>query len=119
MEFREFLRVERTRMNLSQAKLAERLSDLGQETSAARVGHWETGRNKPPIENPKFRQVLAMALEMDVNEMMNRLGFTNNDEDRSEEARYAAEIVEHLPAEAKSLAIEYLDLLKRRYVKVR
>lgn len=117
MDFSDFLRIERARLNLSQAKIAERLSELGQETSAARVGHWETGRNKPPLDDPNFRRALAITLNLDVNEMMSRLGFVQTDDQRSREARRAADIVDRLPSEAKSLALEYLDMLDRRFVK--
>ena len=74
MEVKDFLRARRAQLGMTQEKLATRLEELGQETSYARVGHWETGRNKPPLHNKEFRTALAIALEMDVNEMMAALG---------------------------------------------
>jgi len=115
MKFPEFLKNKRQALGLSQLQLANKLSDLGQETSPARVGHWETGRNKPPIEELPFRRALALVLEMDINDMMNELGYVVSDDDRSTQARRAAEIVDYLPDDAKELALDYLELLQNRY----
>jgi transcriptional regulator with XRE-family HTH domain len=111
-----FIKQRRAKLDLSQAKLAQRLTDLGQTTSHTRVAHWESGRNKPPLEDPKFRVALAVALEIDVNDMMAELGYVVTDEHRSAEALIAAEIVDQLPAEAKQLAIDYLRVLEKRFV---
>jgi len=92
------------------------LSQEGQETSYGRVSHWETGRNKPPLEDIRFRRTLAAILQIDVNDMMKQLGYEVSDADRSPDARKAADIIELLPEEARSLALDYLDMLKRRYV---
>ena len=117
MEFRDFLKHRRDELGISQAELADRLSERGEEASAARVGHWETGRNKPPLDDPKFRLVIASTLEIDVNEMMMVLGYVVTDENRSQEARRAADIVDRLPDDARELALDYLDVLERRYLK--
>jgi transcriptional regulator with XRE-family HTH domain len=115
MEFRDFLKQRRQELDLSQQELADRLSDKGHETSYARVSHWETGRNKPPLENPEFRRALALALEMDVNTMLARLGYVAFDDERSPEARLAADIVDNLPAEGRELALDILRSLEKRY----
>lgn len=115
MEFRSFLKDRREELGISQAQLADLLSDLGEETSSARVGHWETGRNKPPLEDANFRRVLATAMRMEVNEMMALLGFIITDDERSEEALRAAAIVDNLPQEARELALDYLSLLEKRF----
>lgn len=115
MEFREFLRTRREQLGISQAELAERLSERGEEASSARVGHWETGRNKPPLEDLKFRQAIASALEIDVNKMMIQLGFVILDVDRSTEARQAADIIDALPETLRSYALEYLHTFERQY----
>jgi len=115
MEFRDFLRARREQIGISQYKLAERLSNHGQETSHTRISHWETGRNQPPLEDIAFRNALAYSLEMDVNEVMTILGFVRSNDDRSREALRAADIVEHLPPMAKELAIDYLEVLEKRF----
>lgn len=113
MEFREFIKHRRLSLGISQQQLAERLSDLGQEASPARVGHWETGRNHPPLDNARFRLALALALELDINDMMTRLGYIITDEDRSLEAKRAADIVDQLPPERRELAVSVLEQFLR------
>lgn len=115
MEFKDFLRRRRLQLGISQADVADRLSSFGEETGHARVGHWETGRNKAPLENDKFRVALAAALEIDVNDMMADLGYIVADESRSGEAKLAASIVDELPADIRQLAIEQLRALQRRF----
>jgi transcriptional regulator with XRE-family HTH domain len=115
MEFREFLRIERVRNHMSQAELAARMTELGEETSAARVGHWETGRNTPPMDNQHFRHVLAIALRMGENEMLTELGYVLPEGQFSSKALYAAQIIDALPNEARDIAMEILEVLARRY----
>lgn len=115
MEFKAFLRHRREKLGISQAEVAERLSDHGEETSSARVGHWETGRNKPPLEDLRFRRALALALEMDANSMMTELGYVTSQDAYSSEARLAAEIVDQLPTEGKELALDILRSLEKRF----
>ena len=115
MEVKDFLRARRAQLGMTQEKLATRLEELGQETSYARVGHWETGRNKPPLHNKEFRTALAIALEMDVNEMMAALGYVVTDDERSSDAMLAAAIIDGLPSKARQLAIDYLRLLQNHF----
>lgn len=117
MEFKQFLKHRREELGFSQQELADRLSQEGQETGYGRVSHWETGRNKPPLEDVRFRRTLAGILQIDVNDMMKTLGYEINEEDRIPEARIAADIIELLPEEGRSLALDYLDMLKRRYAR--
>ncbi len=115
MEFKAFLKNRRTALKMSQAELADELSLRGQETSSARVGHWETGRNNPPLEDPFFREALASALHMDVNEMMGELGFIVTETNRSQEALLAAQIIDQLPPLARELALDYLKYLEKKF----
>lgn len=115
MEFKTFLRQRREKLGITQSEVAELLSIHGEETSSARVGHWETGRNKPPLEDARFRRAMALTLEVDVNTMMTELGYVISNDDYSSEARLAAEIVDLLPSEGRELAIEILRTLEKRY----
>lgn len=116
VQIADFLRARLAELDISQADLARRLTLRGKSTTRATVGHWVAGRNYPPIEDRDFRMALAASLEIDVNELMTRIGFAVVDSDRSKEAMRAADIIDRLPSEAKSLALEYLDMLDRRYV---
>jgi transcriptional regulator with XRE-family HTH domain len=116
MEFKDWLRRMREKRHISQQELADRLSELGYETSYARVSHWETGRNKPPLEDSGFRHALATALEIDSNTMMIELGFVTLRDDMAPEARVGAEIIENLPAEGRELALDLLRTIQKRYM---
>lgn len=117
MEFKLFLRQRRLSLGLTQSDIAKGLSQKGHDTSSARVGHWETGRNKPPLEDQRFRSVLASVLQMDINEMMSQLGYVISESERSEEAQIAANILDTLPPDARQLALDYLHVLEKRFVK--
>lgn len=117
MQISDFIRARLAELDISQADLARRLTLRGKSTTRATITHWVNERNNPPIEDYDFRIALAASLEMDVNELMERIGFTITESDRSREAMRAADIVDRLPSEAKSLALEYLDMLDRRYIR--
>lgn len=117
MKISEFLKARRQELRISQADLATRLTLRGQDTTKASIGHWETDRNQPPLKDPEFRLALASALEIDVNQMMAILGFVVTEDDRSKEARRAADIIDRLPSEARSLALDYLAMLEDRYAR--
>lgn len=117
MEFKDFLKTRRKELDISQADVAELLTQKGEDTSPAKVGHWETGRNKPPIENGNFREALASALQMDVNDMMEDLGYVVHEDQRSKEAQLAAMIVDHLPEQGKQLALDYLQTLEKHFTR--
>jgi transcriptional regulator with XRE-family HTH domain len=114
MEFKQFIRQRRLTLGMSQLDLANKLSEAGHEASPARISHWETGRNKPPIEDAGFRRLLAHALDMDINEMMAELGYVQGDFEHTPEARRAAEIVDLLSPEDRDLALGLLKQLLAR-----
>ena len=116
MEFKDFLKQRRTELKLSQSDVAEQLSEKGQETGNARISHWETGRNKPPLEDAAFRKALASVLEIDVHTMLEKLGYVVEDDGRTIEAKMAADIVDQLSPEGRQLAIELLRSLEKRFV---
>jgi transcriptional regulator with XRE-family HTH domain len=113
----EFLRKRRTELDLSLSDLTRRLSLRGYAVQRQTVNHWETGRNNAPIENLEFRNALAGALELDVNEMLREMGFPVNDSERSNEALYLADLADRLPDDGKELLIDYAQLLEHRYLK--
>lgn len=115
MEFKLFLKQRRLSLGLTQSDVAEGLTRRGYNTSSGRVGHWETGRNKPPLIDERFRNALAAVLEMDVNEMMTELGYVISETERSQEAQLAATIVDTLPPDARQLALDYLHVLEKRF----
>ncbi len=111
----DFLRQRREALELSQGDLAIRLELHGLPATRANISHWEHDRHKPPVENKEFRYALADALEISVNELMTQIGFITGKADRSEAALRAADIVDNLPVEAQEMALDLLNVLKRRY----
>jgi transcriptional regulator with XRE-family HTH domain len=116
MQFGEFLRYHRKRLDLTQADVAESLTRFGYSISSPMIGHWETGRNKPPINEEKFRLALALTLSMDITQILSEIGFAIDESQRSDAAQQAALIVDYLPVSAKQLAIDYLEVLKKRFL---
>lgn len=115
MHLGSFIRQRRDELNMSQQDLATRLTLLGHTTLKASVGHWERGRNDPPLMDAEFRSALAHALQMDVTEMMVRMGLVKIDLQGSQESRLAAEIVERLPEDKRQLAVELLKALEKEF----
>lgn len=115
MDSKELIRNRRLELGLTQEELAGRLSDLGQETRHARVGHWETGRNRPPLEDRRFREALARVLEIDSNQMMESLGFIRDTNEQTEEARLGATIIDRLPQKARQIALAQLKALEKAF----
>lgn len=117
MQIGDFISQRLEELDMSYADLARELTLRGKSTSRANVGHWVRGRHSPPMDDPGFRIALAAALQLDVNDLMSKAGYAIIEAERSREALRAADIVDRLPSDAKSLALEYLDMLDRRYVK--
>lgn len=111
----DYIRQRRKALGISQAELANRLSHYGHDTVKTSVGHWERDRNNPPIEEETFRLALALALEVDINEMMQQMGFILTKDDLSDDAVLAAMIIERLPDDGRQLAIEYLHMLDKKF----
>ncbi len=113
----DYIRKRLNDLEMSHADLARKLTLMGRPVTRQAVSHWLNGRNDMPIDEREFRLALAASLELDVNELMDRLGYIVSDDERSTEALRAAEIIDRLPDDAKTLALEYLALLDRHYIK--
>lgn len=111
-----WIRQRREELNLSQEELTARLQVAGLNISRAAVSHWEKERNHPPLDNPEARLAIAKALKLSVAEVLTLAGYVVEDEKQSEAARRAAAIIERLPADARELALEYLNMLEKRFV---
>ncbi len=111
MKISELLKARRSELQISQSELAERLTRLGKNTLKASVGHWETERTKPSLDDPSFVLALAIALEMDVNSMLQQMDYHVGTEQFSPEARRAAELIEHLSPEKRDLALRLIEQL--------
>lgn len=61
---------------------------------------------------------MAKALEITINELLLLAGYTDTQE-HSLAAKLAAEIVERLPPSAQELALDYLQMLEKRFPEVK
>lgn len=117
MKTAEFIKVKRGEKKLSLADLAKSLTLHGYSTQKASVWQWEQGLRNPPLEKVEFRVALAASFEMDVNDLMTKVGFVVSDDERSPEALYIAEVVDRLPEDEKEEIVEYVQMVERRYLK--
>ncbi len=111
-----WLRARREELHLSQEELSARLQVAGLNISRATVSHWETERYNIPLDNPELRHVLANILRMNIADMLLAAGYEISEGKRSPAARRAADIVDHLPPDAQGLALDYLQVLEKRFI---
>lgn len=106
-----YIREKRQDMGMSLADLSTKLSLYGYEVSKAAIGHWESGRNFPPIEDESFVKALSVALKIDTQTLWQHTVAEYSVEDLSPEARRAAEIVELMTDEKREMAINLLEAM--------
>lgn len=106
-----WLSLKRKSLNLSQEELVARLQIEGVEVSRGMLSHWETGRNDMPLNDPVFVKALAHALRLTVLDVLIFSGYEIQTSPRTEEASRAANIVDQLPEDQRSLAIGLLEQL--------
>ena len=113
-----WLKARRDELRLSQDDLAARLQISGLDVSRAAVSHWETGRDKPPIDNRKSLAAIARALEMLPAEVLLLAGESEEQNGvYSDAAKHGALIIDRLPPEAQRAAVDQLRVLERLFAK--
>lgn len=116
MDIKDLIQSKLIELDISLAEFANRLTLRGHDISKAGVYNWVTGKAKPPISDKEFRYKLASVLEMDVDEMLKILGYITTLDERSPFTRRITDIIEHLPDDGKELALDYLEMLEKRYI---
>jgi transcriptional regulator with XRE-family HTH domain len=58
----EWLKLARAKAKLTQAELADRLTEMGHPYAKNTIGGWETTSRLPPIDDPSFTSTLAAIL---------------------------------------------------------
>lgn len=112
MEIKDFLRRRLRVLGISLSELEARLNLYGHKVTKAAIGHWVTGKTKPPLKDREFVEILARALEMSAGEMLEQLGFVGSDEDWSPTVQRIASIVNHLPPDRQQLALKLIEQLE-------
>lgn len=104
-----WLRERREQLGLNQEELAAQLQIEGVErVTRVSISNWETGRHKPPLNNPYFRMALAKVLKMSVKEILKLSGFEIQNA-HTDEAERAAYIVDQLSDKDRSLVLKILE----------
>lgn len=103
-----WLRQRREELQLNQEELTAKLQTSGVDVTRSTLSHWETGRYQMPLGEPTFRNALASALRLSERDILKRSGF-NVGQSRSEEAERAADIIDMLPEDRKTLALRLLE----------
>ncbi|MCL4251800.1 MAG: helix-turn-helix domain-containing protein [Anaerolineae bacterium] len=106
-----WLKHRREGRRLSQDELASRLQVEGFDLTRATISHWEVGRYQPPLNDARFRQALAKILRVSVRQMLIEAGYEIASDDHSEAGERAASILDQLPPEKQSLALDILERL--------
>ena len=107
-----WLRKRREELDLSQDELAAQLQVAGVVASRSAVSAWETERNKAPLDDVAFRQVLGRILRLSEPELLKRAGFVVMRTNRSEAAELAADLINDLPPDRQELAIRLIEQLR-------
>lgn len=111
MSIGEFIKKRRDELDLSLADLARIMTLNGYAVERQTIGHWERGRNNAPVANSRFRQALAVALHIDENEILDKVGFGLSEDDRSPEALRAASLIDQMSPEQRHLALRLLETM--------
>lgn len=109
MELGTFIREKRRELDLSLGDLAQRLQLHGYAVERQTISHWETGRNKPPLDSKNFRYALARAFSIDEMTILAEIGMITTAFTHSSEARYGADLIEHMNPDKRKFAIGILE----------
>lgn len=107
-----WIKQRRKELGISQEELAEKLQLLGVDVSRASIGHWETGHAKPPLEQPQFVAALSKAMNLDINTVLSRSGYSIVSKHTNTAERIAS-IVDELPEEKQELALRLVEQLAK------
>lgn len=115
MRVSEYIAQRRSELRYSLEDLARQITLAGYACQKSNVWQWESEyrQTQAPIQKREFRLALAAALQVDVNDMMQALDFIIHDDQRSPEARRAAELVDHMPPEKRKMALDVLEAMSR------
>ena len=110
MSVSSFIKERRRELKISQEDLAYRLTNFGFDTSRSAISHWEQGKYYPPLDNPKFANALASALEMNVRSVLIQAGYDFQVEG-SDVATKAAALIDKMPPSRQMTALVLLEQL--------
>jgi len=111
MKIGEWINHRRKELDLSLSALSDRFFQYDYEISKSGIAHWESGRTSPPIDEARFRYILARVLETDVNTILMQTGYIL-DYPSNSIVNQIAEIVDHLSEDKQKLALKLVKQLE-------
>lgn len=111
MKIGQWINSKRLDLGLSLSELSDRFFQYDYEISKAGIKHWESGRTNPPMDDERFRHVLARVLETDINTILAETGYIQ-DMGQNEIIMQIAQIVDHLSVDKQKLALKLVKQLE-------
>jgi transcriptional regulator with XRE-family HTH domain len=105
-----WIRERRKELRLTQEDLTRLLQLEGFDYQRSAIGHWETGHNTPPTDDPAFVAALAKILKLDHLTILQMSGHQIRIH-HSEEAERIARLIDELPADRRKLALKLVEQL--------
>ncbi len=105
---RDWLRRLRTKLHITQGQLAKQLQLEGYEITSGAISHWENGRYDPPMDDERFRNILASVLKVSPAELLAAAGY-ETEPHYSEAAERAAALMDQIPEDKRHLALGILE----------
>ncbi len=103
-----WLKERREQLGLNQDDVAARLQLEGFAITRGAISHWENGRHDPPLNESDFRMALAKILKLSIPTLLQLAGYEMK-VDYSEDARYAAEMIDQMTPDKRRLALGILE----------
>lgn len=113
----EILRHRREELGLSRASLSKIIKEYGYQITGVGISHWEAGRRRVSLDDPVLLNALSMSLSIDRLTLLQARGIEIASTGRTPEARLASEIIDSLPPDERTTAIEHLKVLQKKYPK--
>lgn len=98
----------REKQKFTQAGLANQLQLEGYEISPGAISHWENGRYDLPMDDDRFRNLLAGIFKITPAELLAAAGYETQAK-HSEAAERAAALMDQIPEDKRDLALGILE----------
>jgi hypothetical protein len=114
MAFSEYLRKRLAELDLSYEQFATQLTVHGYPITKGGLTSWLDSRTpkNPKIANSEYRKALAIVLRISESELMSHFGMETSNT-MSNEAKYGAQLINSLPKDKQTMAIQILETLAK------
>jgi len=106
----KWIKERRNELSLSQEDVARQLQLDGFTLTRATIGHWESGKARPPLNDPAFVDALARSLRLDATTVLQFSGF-DIQTSHTEIAERVARLIDRMSAEDQLRALKVVEAL--------